>query len=48
METALVRLASIVALAPNIRTGALYSAIEFLHHSSTTELLSLLILIKGF
>ena len=28
----------IVALAPDLRTGPLYSTIEFLYHSSTTEL----------
>ncbi len=38
----------IVALAPDLRTVPIYSTIEFLYHSSTTELLSLLILIKGF
>jgi hypothetical protein len=37
----------IVALAPDLRTVPLYGKIEFLHYSSTTELLSLLILIKG-
>ena len=39
--------ARIVALAPDLWTIALYGATEFLYHSSTTELLSLLILIKG-
>jgi hypothetical protein len=39
--------ARIVALAPDLRTVPLYGVTEFLHHSSTAELLSLLILIKG-
>jgi hypothetical protein len=34
----------IVALAPDLREVPLYGAIEFLHYSSTIELLSLLIL----
>src|SRR5436305_1391565 len=37
----------IVALAPDLPTVPLYGATEFLHHSSTAVLLSLLILIKG-
>ena len=37
----------IVALALNLQRVPLYGTIEFLHYSSTTELLSLLILIKG-
>jgi hypothetical protein len=37
----------IVALAPDLQTIPLCGATEFLHHSSTTELLSLLILIKS-
>jgi hypothetical protein len=37
----------IVALAPDLRKVPLYGATEFLYHSSTIELLSLLILING-
>jgi hypothetical protein len=37
----------IVAIAPDLRKVSVYSAIEFLYHSSTIELLLLLILIKG-
>jgi hypothetical protein len=36
----------IVALSPDLWTVSIYSATEFLHHSSTIELLSLLKLIK--
>jgi uncharacterized protein len=36
----------VVALAPDVRIVPFYGAMEFLHHSSTIELLSLLILIK--
>jgi hypothetical protein len=38
----------IVALAPDLRKVSFYSVIEFLYHSSTIKLLSLLILIKGW
>jgi hypothetical protein len=37
----------VVALAPDLRKVPLYGATEFLYHTSTIELLSLLILIKG-
>jgi hypothetical protein len=37
----------IVALALDLRKVSFYNATEFLNHSSTIELLSLLILIKG-
>ena len=37
----------IVALASDLRKVSFYSATEFLHHNSTIEFLSLLILIKG-
>lgn len=37
----------IVALTPNLQKVSVYRSTEFLHHSSTTELLLLLILIKG-
>jgi hypothetical protein len=36
----------IVVLAPNLRKVSVYSNTDFSHHSSTTELLLLLILIK--
>src|SRR6266536_2221524 len=37
----------IVALTPDLQRVSFYSVTDFLHHSSTTELLPSLILIKG-
>jgi hypothetical protein len=37
----------IVALTPDLQRVSFYSITEFLHHSSTTELILSLILIKG-
>ena len=37
----------IVALTPDLQRVSFYSAIEFLHYSCTTKLLSSLIYIKG-
>ena len=38
--------AYIVALTPNLQKVSFYSVIEFLYHSSTTELIPSLILVK--
>lgn len=40
--------ARIVTFTPELQTVPVYDKIKFLHYSSTTELLILLILIKGF
>ena len=37
----------IVALTPDLQRVSFYSITEFLHHSSTTELILFLILYKG-